>query len=67
VWIITAGQHVTRTYFKGFQEVLFIQCSVWGWWCVVEWQWRGMLGMLGVSVMRIIALTVKLETVTLIG
>jgi hypothetical protein len=47
-------------------EVLNIQCSVWDWLYVVEWQWKRM-GMLGVSVRKVKALMVKMETVALPG
>ena len=52
--------HLTRS----DREVLNFQCSGWDWWYVVEWQWKSM-GMLGVSVRKVKALIVKIETVTL--
>jgi hypothetical protein len=48
-------------------EVLNIQCNGWDWWYLVELQWKRM-GILGVSVRKGEGtLTVKMETVLLIG
>jgi len=45
---------------------LYIQCTEWDWWYVVEWQWRGWECWEWVW-MNLKALTVKMNTVTLTG
>ena len=50
--------HLTRNNCEGFKEVLYIQCSGWG---------VKRMGLLGVSVRNMKALTLKMKTVTLIG
>jgi len=58
--------HLTWSDCEGFYKVLNIQCSGWNcWWYVMPWDWRGreFLG----SVREMKALTMKMQTVTLVG
>jgi hypothetical protein len=62
--------HLTRHDCEWCSEVLCIPCNGWGTnddSCGVAVKCVGMLGMLGVSVRKMKAMTVKMETVTLIG
>jgi hypothetical protein len=58
--------HLARSDCEGFYKVLYIPCSKWDMMIRCERTVKRM-GMLGVSVRKMMALTVKMETVALIG
>jgi hypothetical protein len=57
--------HLTRNYFEGFSEVLYIQCN--GWEMISCGRAVKRKGKLGVCVRKTEALTAKMETLTLIS
>jgi len=59
--------HLTRSDCEGFQEMLYIQCSGWDLLMIHCGMAVMRMGVLGVSVRKMKALPVKMETLTLIG
>jgi hypothetical protein len=67
MWIITAWQHISpELTVKGFKKCC-ISCAVDGTHDDMLWNDSERMGMLGLSVRKMKTLTVKMETVTLIG
>jgi hypothetical protein len=67
MWIIIAWQCIPPDMMvKGFIDVLYIQCSEWGLMIIYSGMELKRMGIFGVSVRKKRALTVLMETVTLI-